>query len=55
MPVALKKADEATRTPVFEWDSLEAVETGYASDDYQATLATLDGGTIRDWRYIEVI
>ena len=55
MPVAVKEARKATRTVVIEWDSLEAGEIGYASDGYQAALAALDGGAIREFRYIEAI
>ena len=55
LPVALKEAGEATRTVVIEWTSLEAAEKGYASDGYQAALAALDGGAIREFRYIEAV
>jgi len=54
-PVALKEAGEATRTVVIEWDSLEAAEIGYASDGYQAALTALDGGAIREFRYVEAV
>ena len=53
MPVAVKEAGEATRTVVIEWESLEAAEKGYGSDGYQAALTALDGGAIREFRYIE--
>ena len=55
LPVAMKEAGEPTRTVVIEWDSLEAAEKGYSSDGYQAALTALDGGAIREFRYIEVI
>ena len=55
MPVAVKEAGKATRTVVIEWDSLEAAKKGYASDGYQAALTVLDGGAIREFRYIEAI
>ncbi len=55
MPVALKEAGEATRTVVIEWGSLEAAENGYASDGYQAALSALDGGAIREFRYVEAV
>ena len=55
MPVAVKEAGEATRTVVIEWDSLEAADKGYDSDGYQAALAALDGGAIREFRYIEAV
>ena len=54
-PVALKEAGEATRTVVIEWDSLEAAEKGYSSRGYQAALTALDGGAIREFRYIEAV
>ena len=54
-PVAVKEAGEPTRTVVIEWDSLEAAEKGYSSDGYQAALTALDGGAIREFRYIEAV
>ena len=53
MPVAVKEAGEATRTVVIEWDSLDAAEKGYNSEGYQEALAALDGGAVREFRYIE--
>ncbi len=55
LPVAVKEAGEPTRTVVIEWDSLEAAEKGYSSDGYQAVLTALDGGAIREFRYIEAV
>ena len=55
LPVAMKEAGEPTRTVVIEWDSLEAAEKGYSSDGYQAALTALDGGAIREFRYIEAV
>ena len=55
MPVAVKEAGQSTRTVVIEWDSLEAAEKGYESDGYQAALSALDGGAIREFRYIEAV
>ena len=55
LPVAVKEAGEATRTVVIEWDSLEAVENGYANDGYQAALTALDGATIAESRYLEAV
>ena len=55
LPVAVKEAGEPTRTVVIEWDSLEAAEKGYSSDGYQAALTALDGGAIREFRYIEAV
>ena len=55
MPVAVKEAGEATRTVVIEWDSLEAAEQGDGSNGYQAALTALNGGAIREFRYIEAV
>ena len=55
MPIAVKEAGETTRTVVIEWESLEAAEKGYASDGHQAALTALDGGAIREFRYIEAV
>ena len=55
MPVTVKEAGEASRTVVIEWDSREAAEKGYASDGYQAALTALDGGAIREFRYVEAV
>lgn len=55
VPVAVKEEGEATRTVVVEWDSMEAAEAGYNSDGYQAAIAALDGGAVREFRYIEAI
>ena len=55
MPVAVKEAGKPTRTVVIEWDSLEAAEKGYSSRGYQAALTALDGGAIREFRYIEIV
>ena len=55
LPVAVKEAGEATRTVVIEWDSREAAEKGYASDGYQEALTALDGGAVREFRYIEAV
>ena len=55
MLVAVKEAGESTRTVVIESDSLHVAEEGYASDGYQAALTALDGGAIREFRYIEVV
>ena len=55
IPVAVKEAGQSTRTVVIEWDSLEAAEKGYGSEGYQAALNALDGGAIREFRYIEAV
>ena len=53
MPIAVKEAGEFTRTVVMEWDSLETAETAYDGDAYQKALQALDGGAIREFRYLE--
>ncbi len=55
VPVAVKEEGEATRTVVVEWDSMEAAEAGYNCDGYQAAIAALDGGAVREFRYIEAV
>ena len=55
VPVAVKEEGEATRTVVVEWDSMEAAEAGYNSDGYQDAIAALDGGAVREFRYIEAV
>lgn len=53
IPVAVKEAGQKTRTVVIEWESINAAEKGYASEGYQTALAALDGGAIREFRYVE--
>jgi uncharacterized protein (DUF1330 family) len=53
IPIAVKETGQKTRTVVIEWESLEAAEKGYASEDYQEALAALDNGAIREFRYVE--
>lgn len=55
IPVAVKEAGEATRTVVIEWDNLDAAEKAYNSEGYQEALAVLDGGAVREFRYIEAV
>ena len=55
IPVAVKEAGEATRTVVIEWDNLDAAEKAYNSEGYQEALGVLDGGAVREFRYIEAI
>ena len=54
-PVAVKEAGEATRTVVIEWGNLDAAEKAYNSEGYQEALAVLDGGAVREFRYIEAV
>ena len=55
IPVAVKEAGEATRTVVIEWDNLDAAEKAYNSEGYQEALAVLDGGAVREFRYIQAV
>ena len=55
IPVAVKEAGEATRTVVIEWDNLDTAEKAYNSEGYQEALAVLDGGAVREFRYIEAV
>lgn len=55
VPLAVKEAGEALRTVVIEWDSLDVAEIGYNSAAYQEALRALDGGAIREIRYIEAV
>lgn len=55
MPIAVREAGEATRTVVIEWDSLDAADKGYESDAYQQAIMALDGGAVREFRYIEAM
>ena len=55
IPVAVKEAGEATRTVVIEWDNLDAAEKAYNSEGYQEALGVLDGGAVREFRYIEAV
>ena len=55
VPIAVREAGEFMRTVVIEWDSLETAQSAYAGDAYQKALKALDGGAIREFRYLEAI
>ena len=55
MPVAVREAGESTRTVVIEWDSLDAANKGYDGDAYQKAITALDGGAVREFRYVEAM
>ena len=55
VPLAIKEAGEFTRTVVIEWDSLEAAQDAYDGDAYQKALEALDGGAVREFRYLDAI
>ena len=40
---------------VIEWDSLETAQNAYDGDVYQKALEALDGGAIREFRYLEAM
>ena len=43
---------KAERTVLIEFDSVEAASAVHDSADYQAALAALDGGAVRDLRIV---
>ena len=55
MPVAVKESGRNTRTVVIEWESMEAANQGYESDEYQTALIALDNSAKREFRYIEML
>ncbi len=46
------EAGQTERTVIIEFDSLEQVLAAHASPAYQAALAALDGGALRDLRFV---
>jgi uncharacterized protein (DUF1330 family) len=46
------EAGQAERTVVIEFDSVEHAITAYDSPGYQAALAALEGGAVRDVRIV---
>ena len=52
-PFAVKENGEVVRTIVIEWESMEAAENGYNSQDYQNALKALDNGVKRAFMYLE--
>jgi uncharacterized protein (DUF1330 family) len=52
VPEQTYEAGEDTRTVLIEFDSVEAARTAHDSPDYQAALAALDGGALRDMRIV---
>jgi len=53
MPAVVKEAGQETRTVIVEFDSIDAAQNAYQSADYQAALALLGDGAVRDIRLIE--
>jgi uncharacterized protein (DUF1330 family) len=52
MPELVYEAGEVTRTVVIEFDSVEQARAAHESPGYQAALAALDGGAVRDLRIV---
>ena len=52
LPEEIYEAGEQTRTVVIEFESVAAARAAHDSPDYQAALAVLDGGVIRDVRIV---
>ncbi|WP_296605609.1 DUF1330 domain-containing protein [Nocardioides sp.] len=52
MPELVYEAGEVTRTVVIEFDSVEQARAAHDSPGYQAALAALDGGAVRDLRIV---
>jgi uncharacterized protein (DUF1330 family) len=38
-----------------EWDSLETAQNAYDGDAYQKAIEALDGGAVREFRYLEAV
>ena len=55
LPVAVREAGEKTRTVVIEWENLEMANNAYNSEGYQKAMKALDGGALREFRYVELI
>ena len=55
LPVAVREAGEKTRTVVIEWENLEVANNAYNSEGYQKAMKALDGGAVREFRYVERI
>ena len=52
LPEQVYEAGEPTRTVLIEFASVEAARAAHASPAYQAALAALDGGAVRDLRIV---
>lgn len=52
MPELVYEAGEVTRTVVIEFDSVDQARAAHDSPGYQAALAALDGGAVRDLRIV---
>jgi uncharacterized protein (DUF1330 family) len=52
LPDETYESGEKTRTVVLEFESVEAARAAHDSPAYQAALAALDGGAVRDMRIV---
>jgi uncharacterized protein (DUF1330 family) len=52
LPEQTYEAGEGTRTTIIEFDSVSAARNAHDSPAYQAALAALDGGAVRDIRIL---
>jgi uncharacterized protein (DUF1330 family) len=52
LPEQTYEAGENTRTVLIRFDSVAAAQTAHDGPDYQAALAALDGGAVRDLRIV---
>ncbi|CAN5468868.1 DUF1330 domain-containing protein [soil metagenome] len=52
LPELTYESGEDTRTVLISFDSVEAAQAAHDSPAYQAALAALDGGAIRDMRIV---
>jgi uncharacterized protein (DUF1330 family) len=52
MPELTYEAGESTRTVIIEFDSVQAARDAHDGPAYQAALAALDGGAVRDLRIV---
>ena len=52
LPEQVYEAGERTRTVIIEFDSVDAARAAHDSSAYQAALAALDGGAVRDVRIV---
>ena len=52
LPEQTYEGGEKTRTVLIEFDSVEAARAAHDTPAYQAALAALDGGALRDMRIV---
>ena len=52
LPEKVYEAGQQTRTVLIEFDSVDAAVAAHDSAAYQAALAALDGGAVRDLRIV---